>query len=85
MILLKFLWPHAAALVGAALLARVGHTAPSPAPAPAPAAGAFVNPRVAPGKVRWHADFAAACRASARTGRPVLLFQMMGRLDDRFC
>ncbi len=46
---------------------------------------AFVNPKVPPGKVNWHADFAAACRASAKTGRPVLLFQMMGQLDNKFC
>jgi hypothetical protein len=45
----------------------------------------FVNPKVEPGKVRWHADFAAACRAAARSGKPVLLFHMMGRLDEKFC
>ena len=46
---------------------------------------AFVNPQVPPGKVNWHTDFAAARRASAKTGRPVLLFQMMGHLDNKFC
>ncbi len=52
----------------------------------APAAPAdFVNPKVEPGKVCWHADFAAACRAAGRSGKPVLLFQMMGRLDEKFC
>jgi hypothetical protein len=52
----------------------------------APAAGeAFVNPRVPPGKVRWHPDFASACKAAAQSGKPVLLFQMMGRLDQKFC
>jgi hypothetical protein len=50
----------------------------------APAAD-FANPTVEPGKVRWHADFAAACRAAGRSGKPVLLFQMMGRLDRQFC
>jgi hypothetical protein len=45
----------------------------------------FVNPKVAPGKVTWHKDLATATKASARTGRPVLLFQMMGHLDDKFC
>jgi hypothetical protein len=45
----------------------------------------FVNPKVAPGKVRWHADLAAACRAAQKSGKPVLLFQMMGKLDDQFC
>jgi hypothetical protein len=45
----------------------------------------FVNPKVQPGKVRWHADFAAACTAAGKSGKPVLLFQMMGRLDEKFC
>jgi hypothetical protein len=45
----------------------------------------FVNPKVEPGKVRWHKDFDAACRAAKKSGKPVLLFQMMGKLDDRFC
>ena len=43
------------------------------------------NPQVAPGKVTWHKDFAAARAASKKSGKPVLLFQMMGNLDDRFC
>src|SRR5437762_6032227 len=40
--------------------------------APAAAAG-FVNPKVEPGKVRWHPNFAAACAFSAKSGKPVLL------------
>lgn len=47
------------------------------------AAGA--NPTVRPGRVRWHADFATACAASRESGKPVFLFQMLGRLDERFC
>jgi hypothetical protein len=43
------------------------------------------NPKVEPGKVKWHADFAAACEAARKSGKPVLLFQMMGRLDQQFC
>jgi hypothetical protein len=50
-------------------------------PSPEPEA----NPRVRPGAVRWHTDFEAACRASRTSGKPVLHFQMMGRLDQRFC
>ena len=46
---------------------------------------AFVNPKVEPGKVKWHSDFATARAASAKSGKPVLLFQMLGRLDDQFC
>lgn len=53
---------------------------------PAPSAATSVeNPKVAPGKVTWHGDFAAACAASSKSGKPVLFFQMMGNLDDRFC
>ncbi len=40
---------------------------------------------VPPGLVEWRPDFAEACRASAKSGKPVLLFQMMGKLDDEFC
>jgi hypothetical protein len=55
-------------------------------PAPAPVAkNEFVNAKVEPGKVKWHADFDTACKAAAKSGRPVLLFQMMGKLDDQFC
>jgi hypothetical protein len=43
------------------------------------------NPRVQPGLVRWHSDFAAACEAAKKSKKPVLLFQMMGKLDDQFC
>jgi hypothetical protein len=45
----------------------------------------FVNPKVEPGKVRWHKSFDEARAASAKSGKPVLLFQMMGKLDDEFC
>lgn len=36
-------------------------------------------------KVRWHGSFAAATEAAAKSGKPVLLFQLLGRLDDAFC
>ena len=45
----------------------------------------FVNPKVEPGKVRWHADFAVARAASVKSKKPVLLFHLMGQLDDKFC
>jgi hypothetical protein len=45
----------------------------------------FDNPKVAPGRVSWHPTFAAACAASRASGKPVLLFQMMGNLDKQFC
>jgi hypothetical protein len=43
------------------------------------------NPKVKPGLVKWHATFAEASEASKKSGKPVLLFQMMGKLDDQFC
>jgi hypothetical protein len=45
---------------------------------------ANANPLVEPGKVRWHGDFASACAASSESGKPVLLFQLLGELDHRF-
>lgn len=44
----------------------------------------FVNPKVEPGKVRWHDDFKAAVAAAKKSRKPVLLFQMIGRMDERF-
>ena len=43
------------------------------------------NPTVEPGKVKWHKSLADAQTASAKSGRPVLLFHMMGQLDKQFC
>ncbi|PZM79266.1 MAG: hypothetical protein DKT66_22570 [Candidatus Melainabacteria bacterium] len=43
------------------------------------------NEKVEPGKVRWHKMVQTAMDASKQSGKPVLLFQMMGHLDDRFC
>jgi hypothetical protein len=43
------------------------------------------NPKVQPGKVRWHANLETACKAAAKSAKPVLVFHMMGKLDDRFC
>jgi hypothetical protein len=43
------------------------------------------NPKVEPGKVKWHADLATACKAATASGKPVLIFYMMGKLDDKFC
>jgi hypothetical protein len=53
--------------------------------APVPPSPPFVNPKVEPGKVRWHKTFADACAAAKKSNKPVLLFQMMGNLDERFC
>lgn len=40
---------------------------------------------VQPGLVAWHADLADASTRSANSGKPVLVFQMMGKLDQEFC
>jgi hypothetical protein len=45
----------------------------------------IANKNVPPGLVTWRKDFATACSLSQRSGKPVLLFQMMGKLDDEFC
>ena len=37
------------------------------------------------GLVAWSSDFATACQKSKASGKPVLLFQMMGKLDEEFC
>ena len=65
----------------AALTRRLEEIAAPPAARPEDPA----NPRVAPGLVRWHPDLAAAQAASRASGKPVLLFQMLGNLDDEFC
>jgi hypothetical protein len=36
-------------------------------------------------EIRWHVSFEQACAASQMSGKPVLLFQMMGKLTDEFC
>lgn len=45
----------------------------------------FDNPKVQPGLVEWNTNFDTACAESRKSGKPVLLFHMMGNLDDRFC
>ena len=63
---------------------RAGAVAPA-GRTPFSRASAFANPKVEPGKVRWHADFAAARAAAQKSYKPVLLFQLMGKLDEQFC
>lgn len=58
----------------------LGETAPQTEQDPTEA-----SPKTDPGKVKWHDDFETACNASRDSGKPVLLFQLMGRLDDVFC
>jgi hypothetical protein len=49
------------------------------------AAPAAQNPVVVPGLVQWHEDLAHAKAAAVKSRRPVLLFQLLGRLDREFC
>src|SRR5262245_10492547 len=42
------------------------------------------NPTVEPGKVKWHKSLADAEAAAEKSGRPVLVFHMMGQLDKQF-
>jgi hypothetical protein len=46
--------------------------------------GADDNPRVEPGKVQWHDDADAAIAAAKSSGKPVLVFHLLGQLDQRF-
>jgi hypothetical protein len=72
-------WPTLCGLACTALLAG------GVALAQSPAKPAEANPKVEPGKVRWHPDVDTACKASQKTGKPVFIFYMMGKLDDQFC
>lgn len=42
------------------------------------------NPQVKPGDVHWHKDLSTACDASQQSGKPVLLFHLLGQLDQQF-
>lgn len=41
--------------------------------------------RVQPGLVNWIPDFKTAFQKAKKSKKPVLVFQMIGRLDDEFC
>jgi hypothetical protein len=60
----------------------VASTAPTMTPT---APSITINPTVEPGKVKWHKTLADAQAAAAKSGKPVLLFHMMGQLDKQFC
>ena len=55
------------------------------APVPVPPAASIHNPTVEAGKVKWHATLAEAQAAAKKSGKPVLIYQMMGYLDKKFC
>jgi hypothetical protein len=64
---------------------KAAETVVAKASSTVPADSNFVNPKVQPGLVKWHPSLNAACQAAQKSGKPVLLFQMMGKLDDQFC
>jgi len=35
--------------------------------------------------IRWHDTTAKATLAAATSGKPVLVFHLLGRLDEEFC
>ena len=74
-----------ALLLLAAACARSADPAPSPSPEPAVAAAEDRGPRAAPGLVRWHESVDAARTAATASGKPVLVVQLLGRLDDELC
>lgn len=43
------------------------------------------NPTVRPGLVKWHSSVTDAKVAAQKSGKPVLVFHMMGQLDKQFC
>ncbi len=45
----------------------------------------LANPSVEPGKVHWHATTEMAFATAKLSKKPVLVFQMMGQLDQQFC
>jgi hypothetical protein len=59
---------------------------PTQAPSPEPLDGAMQqeSEKVAPGKVIWHRNVQAAHQAAQVSGKPVLVFQLLGDLDQRF-
>lgn len=50
-----------------------------------PATPTADNPTVETGLVKWHKSLEEAQAAAAKSNKPVLLFQMMGYLDKKFC
>ncbi len=87
----KLLLPVSGLAVVAGALATIAPRSASKAvpiaadAAPVVRAAKDANPAIAPGRVAWHPSFAAAQDAAKASGKPVLLFHMMGRLDRQFC
>lgn len=43
------------------------------------------RPAVPAMKVRWHGSFEKALLAASKSSKPILLFQLLGNLDEEFC
>ena len=85
---LVWLTASLAALATALAASAQRDTPASAAPVAQPpreAAAKDDNPTVAPGLVKWHKSVAEAQAAARVSGKPVLLFHMMGQLDKQFC
>ena len=86
----SFLWVTAGmAGVATALATNTDRSTAQPAtpvaPPPRVVTAGDDNPRVKPGLVNWHETVADAEAAAQKSGRPVLVFHMMGQLDRQFC
>ncbi len=71
-------------VVAATFLACLASVVPWPDTTSLSLAGTS-NPKVKPGNVNWYSNLEAACNASQQSGKPVLLFQLLGNLDDKYC
>ncbi len=77
--------PCALVLLAVAACARSAPQDAAAAPQVTATAAADPGPRAAPGLVRWHESVDAARAAAVGSGKPVLVFQLLGRLDDELC
>ncbi len=72
----------------AALLALAAQVPAPQAPAPTPTAlgaSVLIPDQDVAVPVAWHASYDEALSASRVSGKPVLLFQLLGKLDDALC
>jgi hypothetical protein len=60
-------------------------TAAATTPQAAPGGSAGVGRPHGHGGIRWEPSLTAAKAKAARTGKPLLLLHMFGRLDEAFC
>lgn len=47
--------------------------------------GASARSKRVAGLVTWRSNLGTAIDAAAKTGKPILHFQLLGRLDEEFC